>query len=163
MLDGVTALAHAWGEYYGDHPLLETGVTFAHLGGLVLSGGIAVASDRLVLRGGGPGANERPIALAVLGTSHRAVIAGLAVVALSGILLFLADFDTFLTSWLYWAKMGCVALLLGNGLLLQRAERTLRVDAASPDGWARLRRGAVVSLTLWLLITLLGTALVNLA
>jgi uncharacterized membrane protein len=163
MLEGLTALAHAWGEYYGDHKLLETGVTFAHIGGLIVSGGLAVASDRLVLRSAGPDPKARTVALDVLGTTPRAVVAGLTVVVLSGVLLFLADLDTFLTSWLFWAKMGLVAALLGNGLLLMKAEKILDVDAASPVGWTRLRRGATVSLALWLLITLLGTALVNAA
>lgn len=163
VLSALTELASAWGEYYGDHAVLRTAVTFAHVGGLLVSGGLALASDRTVLRIREASMPERKLRLDDLRRLHRTVVAGLAVVVVSGLALFFADFETFFGSWLYWLKMGLFALLLGNGLLVVRAQRALDQDPESVSFWQRLQRAAAVSATLWLLIALLGTALVELA
>ena len=64
--------------------------------------------------------------------------------------------------------MGIVGLLLLNGALLFRAERRLAesIDSgATPpeNNWKRLGTFARVSLSLWLLITVLGVVLTNAA
>ena len=62
----------------------------------------------------------------------------------------------------FWVKMGLVALLLLNGLVMTRTESTLR---RAPNGdasaWGRLRTTAVVSGVLWLATLLAGVALTN--
>jgi uncharacterized membrane protein len=163
ILDAFTSLASAWGEYYGDHALLRTAVTYAHVGGLLVSGGLALANDRIILRTREAPLAERTLRLHDLHRLHRTVVGGLAVVAASGVAMFLADLETYSGAWLFWCKMGLVALLLGNGLAVVRAERALGQDPESAPGWGRLRRTAAVSTVLWLLIALLGTALVNVA
>ena len=92
-----------------------------------------------------------------LHTIHRVVISGLALTFASGILMVGADLDAMLASRIYWTKMALVALLLLNGLTMQRAERAAR--AAPLTGWPRLHRAAMFSLVLWFLIVFAGTAL----
>jgi hypothetical protein len=78
------------------------------------------------------------------------------------LLLFAADVESFVASWIFWSKIGMIALLLGNGFVMTRAEGVLRADAADESpAWGRLRRAAVVSTVLWYAITLAGVALVN--
>ena len=50
------------------------------------------------------------------------VIAGLAMLFATGLLLFAADVDTFLPSRMFWIKMGLVALLLANGAMMRVAQ-----------------------------------------
>jgi len=55
-------------------------------------------------------------------------------------------------------------VLLLNGLMMMRAETALAKDAApASPAWVSLRRGAIVSLALWFIITALGVAIVNLS
>ena len=91
--------------------------------------------------------------------AHRIVLTGLTIAVVSGLLLFVADWDTYLVSKVFWTKMVLVALLLVNGLGLTRAEAA--AVRGEPRAWIRLRRGAIVSLMLWFLTTLAGTALPN--
>lgn len=163
VLNGLTSLADPWASFYSDHAVVRTGVTYLHIAGLLVSGGVAVASDRAILRTGAAVPDHRAIRLRDLQTAHRPVLLGLSVVAVSGLLLLLADLETYLTSWVYWTKMVLVGLLLLNGLLLLRAERALERDPEVEGGWPRLRRRAAASVALWLVITLFGTALVNLS
>ena len=69
----------------------------------------------------------------------------------------LTELESFATSTVFWAKMGLVALLLGNGFVRMRAETALRLDRGA--GWRRFRRTSVASLVLWFLILLAGTLL----
>jgi uncharacterized membrane protein len=104
---------------------------------------------------------EQPARLAELAGprgSHRTVAAGLALIAVSGVLLFAADLDTYLYSRVFWIKMGLTALLVANGGLLLSAERRA---TKGNDTWPALRRTTMASLTLWLLTTLTGVALPN--
>jgi len=64
--------------------------------------------------------------------------------------------------------MTLVALLLVNGVMLQRTENALRERSPSEAGdvddqllWRKLRHTAVASITLWTSILLAGTILVN--
>ncbi|MGE5760303.1 MAG: hypothetical protein ACM37V_08080 [Gemmatimonadota bacterium] len=132
-------------------------LTYVHLVGILLGGGLAVATDRASLRLASASAPDWSQELAGLASVHRWVVAGLALIFASGFLLMSTELETFATSTVFWTKMGLVALLLGNGLLRMRAEATLRQGGAA--GWGRLRRTSVVSLVLWFLILLAGTLL----
>lgn len=90
--------------------------------------------------------------------AHGIVIAGLAVVMFSGVLLFAANVDTYADSTAFWIKMGLVAALLVNGWALSRAELDF---AAAESAWPKLRRAAILSLALWLATTLAGAVLPN--
>ena len=150
-----------WGELYRNSPVLQTGVAFTHIAALVTSGGLAVVQDRAVLRVPSGDVVARENRLRDLRSSHRTVLVGLAIVFASGVLFFLADLDTFLTSRLFWAKMVFVAVLVVNGRLLLKAEERAEREPASEPAWARLRKHAWASLSLWFLLTLGGVALVN--
>jgi hypothetical protein len=84
------------------------------------------------------------------------VLAGLALTITSGLLMLFADLQTFLTSALYWSKMGLVALLLTNGYVRLRAENVLRQGGTA---WITFRRTSAISLVLWFLILLAGAFL----
>ena len=163
MLGGLTSFAEPWATFFSDHAVVRTGVTFAHLCGLLLAGGLAVANDRTILRTRRAPDAERPVRLQDLRAAHSQVIAGLGVVLLSGLLLFLADLETYLTSWIFWTKMALVVTLLRNGVLLRRAAQAVEGDPELDMGWRLLRRRATASLSLWVVITLMGTALIDLA
>ena len=149
-----------WADAYGDSKVLQVAVVFLHLAGIVIGGGTALALDRAAFRLPEDGGARRAH-LAALASSHRVVLAGLAVTIVSGLLLFAADVETYLGSVVYWVKMGLFVLLLGNGLLMQRAERRLAGDPADAGGWGALRRSAAVSLVLWLAVLLAGVIVVN--
>jgi hypothetical protein len=167
----VKGLAHAaapWKDLYDDSKTTATAVVFVHLAALFVGGGLALASDRATLRVAGGPPTERERHLAELGLTHRPVVVSLAIAFVSGLLLFLADVETFATSLAFWAKMALVALLLLNGLGMTRLEHRLRLAREAPtlvaaDGpvWHRLRASAVASAALWLLTLLLGVALTN--
>ncbi len=164
VVDGLTALAKPWATLYGDHPWVQNTVTFLHLSAIFLGGGFAMATDRetfVVHRAARLSGQMRH--LTKLDTIHRPVMLGLVLALGSGFLLFLADVEVFAGSWIFWLKMGLLALLLTNGFLLKQTETALR--GGSPDNpvlWARLRYISLASMVLWLLLILAGTFLVNL-
>lgn len=153
-------LLETWAALYSNHAALRTGAEFLHVGGLVAGGGCAVAADRITLRARRHDPAARLAELRMLHGTHRVVVAALAVVVASGALMFGADVDTFLSSKAFWLKMGLFVLLLVNGNVLLRAEH--RIEAGDADSWKRLAITAKVSLALWTLTTLVGSALPNL-
>ena len=155
----LTDLMTSWGSLYANHAALRTVVEFVHVSALIIGGGLAIVSDRSLLRSNPDDAAARRHLLGALQGSHRLVIVSLALILLSGGLLFASDFATFLSSRFFWIKMGLVALLLVNGLVLRRAEQ--RAVAGDHTAWKTLRVTAVASITLWLLTTLGGVALPN--
>ena len=146
-----------WVSLYANHPALRTGIEFAHIGGLVAGGGSAIAVDLATISAARAGSAAGMTQL--LSRTHRIVVAGLAALAVSGLLLFAADVETFLYSRIFWLKMGLMVLLLANGALLLRREHQMR--QGEPRAWMRLHHAAVASLVLWCLTTLAGAALPN--
>jgi hypothetical protein len=157
--DALSSLIATWASIYAGSAVLRTVIGFAHVGGLVVSGGAALVADRAVLRAvrGGHALRERQAAEMV--RTHRVVISGLAFVILSGVLLGAADLDTYIASKVFWIKMGAILLLSVNGALMIAAGR--RIEAGHDGSWSALRATAVVSLFLWTVTTLLGAALPN--
>jgi hypothetical protein len=151
-----------WSDFYAHSPFAETLVVFAHVGGLLLGGGLAVASDRATLRALALSPSDRGPHRRELAAVHRWVLTGIAFVVASGIALVAADIETFWGSPIYWVKMALVLALLVNGFVMTRTEGALAGDdSATAAGWRTLRRTAIASLGLWFLITALGIALVN--
>ncbi len=157
-----------WQSLFSNSKVVSDGVTFLHLAGVLFGGGFAIAADRATFRALRGTADERTRLLTDIGDVHRPVLIGLGVVFGSGILLATSDVETFGKSPVFLIKMTLVALLLVNGLALERTEKALRnrspsrVDIASEQRlWSRLHRTAVASVTLWTSIVLAGTILVN--
>lgn len=145
----------AWKELYSDSAVWRSAVLFAHIGGILVGGGIAVATDRLTLRS----APNDAVQLRAVGGAHRIVVTAIAFIAASGLLMLAANLDTYLVSKVFWTKMLLVVLLLINGLRLLKAEHAFR--AGEPSGWGRLRGASITSLVLWMSIALLGSVLPN--
>lgn len=155
----VTSFLENWNSFYSNHAVIRTFISFFHIGGLVLGGGCAIAADRMTLRARKRSVAERSYQLDSLRNTHRIVLVSLAAVAVSGLLLFAADSDTFLHSRFFWMKMGLVVALMVNGYLLTRAERKVETDAVR--GWQWLTVTSTISVALWMLTTLAGAALPN--
>jgi hypothetical protein len=153
-----------WGRLYDNSKVLEATVTATHIGGLLAGGGLAIAADRLTLRAARRAPEDRDRHLAELGTVHRPVLIGLAVVCASGVLMFAADWRTLGASPVFWIKLGLIGLLLANGGLMVRTEAALRRGVAAneavvPGQWRRLVRAARVSLVLWFAVLASGSLL----
>ena len=155
----LSQLIESWVSLYANHAALRTGIEFMHIGGLVAGGGCAITADLATITAVRDGSAARTTQLHLLKQTHRIVVLGLVALAMSGLLLFGADVQTFLYSRIFWLKMGLMVLLLINGLLLLRGER--QVQRGEPHAWARLHYTAVASLVLWFLTTLAGAALPN--
>jgi hypothetical protein len=156
------SLLKPWADFYGDSKATETFVTALHVGGLLLAGGLAIATDRSTLRTLALPVTERASHLRELAAVHRWVLTGLTIIVVSGVALATADLETFWASKVYWTKMGLVVALLYNGFVMTRTEQLLARDASETSrGWRTLRRVAVSSLVLWFAIAILGVALVN--
>ena len=160
MIVSLTDVVAPWARLYADSRVVSTGVTFLHIGGLLLGGGCAVAGDRMSLRFRSLDPSCQHTHLDELTQLHRPVLVGLSLTILSGLLLLAADLETYANSLVFWSKMAVVLLLLINGIQLQRAERALHRETDRPERrWVPLRRAAIVSLSLWFTATLLGTIL----
>lgn len=155
----LTHATEGWSRLYGNTKAISTGIMYVHLAGLVLGGGAAVAADRETLRASGEAEPVRADHLNFLGSVHNIAMVGLLMLAASGAAMFLADLETFWSSRVFWTKMGLVALLLVNGLVMQRAERL--AATAPARAWALLRRTSIASLALWFLVLLAGTILAS--
>ena len=146
MATQLAALCSSWGSYYGNHQALSVTIRSLHLLALVVGGGTAVAADRRVLTARQAGLLAD--AVGYMQRSHRLVISAFVVIVLTGLLMALADVETYSVSVLFWTKMGLVTLLIANGGILTTAGRKA---AASP--WrGRLIAGSVISVVLWLAI-----------
>lgn len=157
--DRLATVLAPWSNLYSGSNAVETAVLFLHLGGMVAAGGIAFTLDRAVLRSHRRGWPNRGDLARELHESHRAVILGLAVVALSGIALTASDPTVFLVSWIYWTKMAIVVFLLANGWFLKRAGERLLAAPDDPGAFRSLRASALRSAGLWAASLLGGIAL----
>ena len=147
-----------WASIYANSSATRTLLGFAHVAGLIVGGGSAIAADRGVLRAVRQAPSDLSAQLTTIRNAHSIVLGSLVVVMVSGLLLAAADTETFLHAPLFWLKMALVALLLVNGACMRFAERAA---AGARPQWKPLAITAGASLTLWLLTTLAGAALPN--
>jgi hypothetical protein len=152
-------LIASWSSLYANHAALRTAIEFTHIGGLLFGGGCAITADLATLTAAREGTVARATELQLLNRTHRLVVVGLVALFGSGLLLLAADVETYWYSRTFWLKMGLVALLLVNGVLLLSGERQARRGDAG--AWTRLHYTATASLVLWFLTTLAGAALPN--
>ena len=148
-----------WADLYGDSIVLQAAVMLAHFGGILVAGGLALASDRATFRVLRRTPEVRTEHLSELGAVHTPILLALALTSVSGVALLLADVEALIVSWTFWAKMLAFGLLLLNGLALRRAELGLEATPTDPSGWASLRLAARRSAALWGLLLLMGTLL----
>ena len=168
-LEQLDAFLQPFATAFADSKLLSMSVTVVHVGGMLAGGGLAITTDRAVLRMPEHNAAGQRAVLDDLSATHKMVIASLVVIGLSGLTFLAADIKTFAVSPLYWTKMFMVFLLLLNGLRLWSAEGRLKKSVLSlPHAapmplreWRALRIGAITSLVLWFTIMALGVILGN--
>lgn len=150
-------LFQGWAHLYSKTKAVSMAVTYIHFAGLLLGGGAAVAADRETLRAAKEAEPLRADHLEFLGSVHTIAIAGLVLIVGSGVMMLLADLETFWASKVFWTKMTLVALLLANGLVMRRAEG---VAGTYPGrAWAQLKWTSIISLALWFTILLASTIL----
>jgi hypothetical protein len=125
----VSELLAGWTHLYGHSTAARAAVTYVHLIGILVGGGLAVATDRASLQLSPATVPDWQRELARLAAVHRWVVAGLGLIFASGLLMMLAELNTFATSAVFWTKMGLVALLLGNGYV--RCARRRRSETGS--------------------------------
>lgn len=159
LVDWLASALAPWSDLYVDHAGVEAAVMFLHLGGVVAAGGLAFTLDRAVLRSHRHGWPRRTHLARELHLAHGAVLGGLAVVLLSGVALTAADPTIFLLSWIYWAKMGVVVVLLANGWLLKRSGARLLTAPDDEGAFRKLRRAALRSAGLWAVSLAAGVAI----
>lgn len=174
MGEALASWLEPWAAFYGDHAALSTAILAGHLLALFVGGGVAVAADRTVLRATPGTAGDHRALADDLHATHALVVALLGLTMATGVLMATADVGTYAASPVYWTKMGGVALLLINGVLLRRAEAAVRAGAAPATAraddaevapltgaWSAVRAAARRSVFLWCALVLLGVLLSN--
>ncbi len=162
LVHQLASVVAPWADFYNNSKAAQSAVMFGHFGGMMTAGGLALAADRSTLKAAAAPVTEHPRHLKELSTIHPIVIGALAVTGLSGLLMFAADLETLVATPTFWIKMGLIGLLLFNGWVMQRAERSL--ESGNPSdarGWSRLRAASMVSLALWFAVVLAGSILPN--
>jgi hypothetical protein len=167
IIDSMKALEDAlqpWATAYSDSTALSTTVTALHLIGMLVGGGLGIAADRATLRISHELPGERERHLGELRAVHRPVLIALSLLFITGLGMIASDVNTFITSPVLWVKLGLVALLVVNGVVLERTETRLRRNGGPdhgpvPDLWGRLRGAAIASITLWIATLVAGTVL----
>ncbi len=162
IVETLVAALKPWADFYGHYKLVAAGVEFLHVGGLLVGGGFAIASDRAALRAIKAPIEHQQHVLREFTSIHKPVLFALSIMVVSGLLMLASDIGTFLVSPVYWTKMTLVLLLLANGYLLQRADDSLNADPSPGNrAWKRFKFSSIASITLWLCTTLAGVILLN--
>jgi hypothetical protein len=162
VLDSLVIMLEPWSTMYGDSTVLSVGLTYAHLGAMMVGGGLAIAADRTVLKAGMVTEVEARRTLAAsVGDVHRPVVLALLVSLVSGALQLAADLEALAGNRIMWVKIGLLAALAVNGLLMLRDERGLRAAPEATKWLSALRVRAMVSVVLWLAIVLAGVGLMQ--
>ena len=161
-MQSIEQLFESWQSLYGDSAFLSIAVTALHLVGMLVGGGLALAADRVTLRVSNEQPGERERHLGELNAIHRPVLMSLALLFITGAAMVAADVATFLVSPVLWIKLTLVALLVVNGVILERTETALR-RADGSSSWERLRLAAYCSIGLWIATLVAGVVLLNAA
>lgn len=161
-LETLVEVARPWAKFYSRSTPAQTIVLFTHLAGMLGGGGLAIAADRALWKARGATDDVRARVLAEVASVHRPVVAGLALSAISGVLMTAADLETYVPSPVWWGKLAAFALLLINGAWLQSLERgAQRAPATLGPAWHRLALSSRFSCVLWFAVVLGGVLLVN--
>jgi hypothetical protein len=162
VLDSLITFVEPWSTVYSNSTPLAVGLTFAHLGAIVVGGGLAIGADRVVLRTGSSAEPQvRAAVTDAVSDVHGPVRVALGVAAVSGVLMLTADLEALATNRILWIKFGLLAVLIGNGLLMLRTEQAIRRDLTSAVAFGKLRVRAMVSAVCWAAILLAGVGLMQ--
>ena len=162
VLDEVVRLAAPWHHLFDRSRPVEMATVGTHVLSMLVAGGLAIAHDRGTLRSSGFSDAIRSHHLGELRAVHRPVVIALAICMASGLALFASDAATYAVSPTFWIKLGLIALLLANALVMQTGERTLSYagsGGAATAAWTRIRASSVVSVALWASIVLISIVL----
>ena len=159
VVEALGKVAEPWATIYSHSKVVSAAVTYFHIVPLILSGGLAVATDRATFRVMKSGIDQRAAHIRQFGPVHMTVIIGLVFSLASGVLLLLADVEALLGSIYFWIKLGLVFLLVVNGFAIIRTEKAIDGSGKDAAGWDRMRMHAVFSVFLWLATTLAGVVL----
>ena len=162
MLETLVTICEPWSTLYSNSTALSVGLTFAHLGAMMVGGGLAISADRTVLRAGTPATDEARLKVAdATGDVHRVVVTALVISAISGALQLTADLEALAVSRVLWVKAGLLFLLALNGVVMLRNEAGVRRETGGAKAFGALRVRAITSVVLWLAITLAGVGLMQ--
>jgi hypothetical protein len=126
-------------------------VECVHLIALAWVGGAIVVVDLRLL---GFGLRQQPVS-SVAADARRWLVAGLAVLVITGVLLFLSEAVKCYETPVFWVKMGTLALAIAFTFGVR--ERACRRAAGGPMRFAKVV--ACVSLALWFTVALAGRAI----
>ncbi|GAC1399028.1 MAG: hypothetical protein NVSMB59_20200 [Vulcanimicrobiaceae bacterium] len=137
-----------------------------HLAALLVGASVALGADgrtRRAARCERPTMSDaRSAHLAAVARVHPIVMRALWASVATGLVLFALHSERFVTSAIFWVKMGLLVGLLVNGVLMQVAERDAREadsETTSASAWRRLGTSARASTALWLLVAASGLLL----
>jgi uncharacterized membrane protein len=162
IVQTIASAVEPWKDAYADSRVISIAVLFGHLGALLLGGGVAITTDLASVRASRASSEVRHEQVEALHRAHRVVVAGLVVLAGTGLLLAASDVETFAVSFWFWIKIALVVLLLVNGAVLYRTGSLLRRRAEAQHEerhWRRLRIVSTLSFVLWVATVLAGTIL----
>ena len=71
IIETLVAALKPWADFYGNTKPLQAGVEFLHVGGLLVGGGFALASDRAALRSLKAGPEQQNMCCATFPRSTR--------------------------------------------------------------------------------------------
>jgi hypothetical protein len=135
-----------WADLYANSPRLAIGITFLHLGAMMVGGGVAIATDWRVLFGNA----ETLMHTGAWARTHGVVVPAFVVIAVTGLAMALADLELFSASAVFGTKILLALLLAANGSLLV-------ISGRAGSGHAQWQqRTAAVSLLLWFATLLAG-------
>jgi len=164
VLGDLVRVTAPWHHLFDRSRPVEMATVGTHVLSMLIAGGLAIAHDRGTMRASKSSDVIRSHHLGELQAVHRPVITALAICMASGVALFASDVGTYAFSPTFWIKLGLIALLLANALVMQSGERTLSYASAGAGGaataaWTRIRASSVVSVALWTSIVLISIVL----
>jgi hypothetical protein len=172
-MERIIAWCAPWSALFDHSKWISGTVTGVHIMALVIGGGLAIAADRMTLRVPVTDAVARRVQLDEVRSVHGIVLVNIILLFVSGVLLAMADVETFLESPIFWVKIAFVVALVVNGALLTRLEQRLP-SATSAHGpanppiiddrlWSRVRWFSWSSVFLWSATAVVGIVLSNAA
>ena len=103
-MERIIAWCAPWSALFDHSKWVSGTVTGVHIMALVIGGGLGIAADRLTLRVPASDARARRAQLNEVRSVHGIVLVNMILLFVSGVLLSMADVETFLESPIFWVK-----------------------------------------------------------